>query len=152
MSVLPAEAGGEDFQQYAIVVSALADAITVVLLYALARRAIENEWVAALPGLLWALSPMSVTFAVGGMETSVNILWMVGAVWFYITSPPAIDSERKRQGRRHEVLVGVFAGLGLLTRIDAALWVGPLFLYQLVERWRMGARGNRPMLRRLYEV
>lgn len=125
MAAMSGVTGGADFQQYAIVVSALTDAITVVLLYALARRAIENEWIAALPGLLWALSPMSVTFAVGGMETSVNILWMVAATWFYVA-------------RRSPIGVGVCAALGVLTRLDAAIWIAPLLLWQLGDVWISG--------------
>ncbi len=63
---------------------------------------------------------MSVTFAVGGMETSVNILWMIAATWLYVS-------------RRSQIGVGVCAALGLLTRIDAAFWIAPLFAFQLVD-------------------
>src|ERR1043165_8307340 len=79
MAAISAITGQQDFQWYAIIVSALADAITCVLLYLLACRLTGNDWLAAAPGLLWAISPASVTFSVGGMETSVNILWMVAA-------------------------------------------------------------------------
>src|SRR5579859_5756127 len=75
---------GEDFQSYAIVVNALADAGTAALLFLLARRLTGNRWIGLLLGGLWAVAPRSVTFAVGGMETSVNIFWMVGAVWLYV--------------------------------------------------------------------
>src|SRR5215207_1302083 len=125
--------GGQDFQLYAIAVSAAADAFTAVLLYLLARRFTGSDFVGALPGLLWAVSPRSVTFAVGGMETSVAILWMVAAVWSFVHG--------------HERLTGLFAALGFLTRIDALLWIAPLLLYQLVERsW---ARQSVPLLQRL---
>lgn len=122
------------YQQYAIAVSAVADAITAALLFLIVRRLIENDLIAALPGLLWAISPMSVTFAVGGMETSVNILWMVAAVWFYAV-------------RRSQIGVGVCAALGLLTRLDAALWIAPLLVFQLGDTWIHG-RGK-PLLQRL---
>jgi hypothetical protein len=134
MAAISKVTGGEDFQHYAILVSALADALTVVLLYAIARRAIEHDLIAALPALLWAISPMSVTFAVGGMETSVNILWMVAATWFYIV-------------RRSTVGVGVCVALGLLTRVDAAIWIAPLLLWQLGDHWISG-RGK-PLLQRI---
>lgn len=127
--------GTASYPQIAIIFSALADAVTVVLLYGIARRVIlptppdsmndpAMEVVAALPGLLWAISPMSVTFAVGGMETSVVILWMAAAVYVF-------TGERTR---RNDVLLGVFAALGLLTRVDSALWIAPLFGWQLIER------------------
>ncbi|MBX3066499.1 MAG: glycosyltransferase family 39 protein [Anaerolineae bacterium] len=118
--------GGEEFPWYALTISALADATTCVLLFLLMRRLTGSRWAGALIGVLWAISPMSVTFAVGGMETSVNILWIVLATYLYVEDRPA--------------WVGVAAGLGLLTRIDAALWIAPLFLYQLVESWRKERR------------
>lgn len=126
--------GGQDFQNYALAVSAAADALTAVLLFLLARTAIENDWIAALAGLLWAVSPMSVTFAIGGMETSVNILWLSAAAWLYVT-------------RRSPVGVGVCAALGLLTRVDAVIWIAPLLLFQLAETWLHG-RGQ-PLTRRI---
>ncbi len=134
MAAISKVTGGEDFQHYAIAVSAIADALSCVLLYLIARRAIANEWIAALPGLLWAVSPLSVTFAVGGMETSVNILWMIAATWFYVD-------------KRSQIGVGICAALGLLTRIDAAFWIAPLFAFQLGDLWISG-RGK-PFLQRI---
>ncbi len=116
--------GGGDYPNYALVISALADAITCALLIVIARRIIRNDVIALLPGVLWAVSPMSVTFAIGGMETSVNILWMTAAVTQF-THP----------NRRpiHEIGLGVCAALGVITRIDAVLWIAPLFAWQLIE-------------------
>ena len=194
--------GGQDFQWYAIAVSALADAGTVALLYLLGRRLIGSDWLAIFPAALWAISPMSVTFAIGGMETSLTIFWMVAATWAFVCLPsppaplpqfhptpsPSPNSGREEEqpselshnlegrgvqgnrrlhnaptdrsmdgevGTRHalplrnnswfsalvsnghwrEILIGLCAGLGLLTRIDAVLWIGPLFAYQLGEAW-----------------
>ncbi|MCA0458923.1 MAG: glycosyltransferase family 39 protein [Chloroflexi bacterium] len=131
MAFMSAITGQQDFQWYAITVSALADAVTCILLYLLARRLTGNDWLAAIPGLLWAVSPASVTFAVGGMETSVNILWMLSATAAYVLIPPT--------NKRRLFLIGLFTGLGFLTRIDAALWIGPLFLFQLIDVWRAGS-------------
>jgi hypothetical protein len=122
MAAISALTGGQDFPQYALVVSALADAATAVLLFLLARRFTGSALVGLTLGLLWAVAPRSVTFAVGGMETSVNTLWLVGAVWWYVS------------GR--DLLLGLFAALGFLTRVDAALWIAPLLLHQ----WWMRAR------------
>lgn len=133
MAAISAVTGQQDYQWYAILVSALADAATAVLLFLLVRRLTESDGAGALLGALWAISPMSVTFAVGGMETSVNILWMVAAVWCYVN------------GR--ERWVGVLAALGLLTRIDALLWIAPLLAFQLAERWR--ALAGRPLVERV---
>ena len=139
MAALSKIAGGEDYQNYAIVVSAIADAISVVLIFLIARTVIESDLIAALPAALWAISPMSVTFAVGGMETSVNILWMIAATWFYVA--------QRATPKRSQIGIGICAALGLLTRIDAAFWIAPLFLFQLIESWIAG-RGK-PFLQRL---
>lgn len=123
----------EDYPYSAIAVSALADVATVALLFLLARRLTGNRWVGALLGVLYAVSPTSVTFAVGGMETSVNILWIVLAAWCYMTN--------------RAFLMGIAAGLGFLTRIDAVLWIAPLFLAQLIERWQ--AKSDLPLMFRV---
>ncbi len=151
MAAISAVTGQQDFQWYAIIVSAIADAITCVLLYLITRRLTGNDWLSAAPGLLWAISPASVTFAVGGMETSVNILWMVSATAAYVLRPPLISSEQTeewdRTFNRRQILIGILAGLGFLTRIDAALWIGPLFLFQLVDVFRTGK--GKSFLRRI---
>ncbi len=139
MAAISAMTGRQDFQWYAIIVSALADAMTAILLYLLARKLTGNDGLAAAPGLLWAISPASVTFAVGGMETSVNILWIVSATATYVLLPLPVYGERAGGwGNRRQILIGVFAGLGFLTRIDAALWIAPLFLFQLIDVFRAG--------------
>jgi len=132
--------GGEDYPWFALITNALADALTTALLVALVYRLTQHVLPAAVTGALWAIAPMSVTFAIGGMETSVAILWMVAATVAYI-------SERRR-------LTGIFAALGILTRIDSLIWVGPLLAHQLVVSWR--ARGvpgegqaTRPWIARL---
>jgi hypothetical protein len=117
--------GGGDFPWYALLVNTLADMLTAALLYLLVRRLSGSRWWGALLGMLWAVSPMSVTFAVGGMETSVAILWMVAATYAFVTDRP--------------VLLGVFAALGFLTRIDSVLWSGPLLLFQLIEGFLPGS-------------
>jgi hypothetical protein len=151
MAAISAMTGGQDFQWYAIAVSALADAGTVALLYLLARRLIGNDWLAIFPAALWAISPMSVTFAVGGMETSLSIFWMVAATWLYVCgkeslavgegltnlgfAPSPTVSKNNITVYWREILIGACAGLGLLTRVDAVLWIAPLFIYQLGEDW-----------------
>ncbi len=114
--------GSENFPWFALITNATADAITAVLLSLLLFRATQRIALAAIMGTLWAISPMSVTFAIGGMETSVGILWAVAAIYAYATY--------------RERWMAVFAALAILTRIDTIIWVGLLFLHQLYTRWR----------------
>jgi hypothetical protein len=133
--------GSGDYPWFALATNALADACTSVLLALFVYRATHRLSLAAVTGGLWAISPMSVTFAIGGMETSVGILWAVTAFYLYVT--------------RHERWMAFFAALGILTRIDTLMWVGPLFLHQFITRWRetrgigTGRRGQDRLLQRL---
>ncbi len=108
---------GDAFPWYALGLNAIASAANVGLLFVMMRRLTGNVYPALAVGLLWAVSPWSVTFAVGGMETSMVVLWMLAAF-------TALMFKRRW-------LVGLFCGLGLLTRPDAAIWILVLGLYQL---------------------
>ncbi len=125
--------GGQDFPWYALTMNALADAITAALLLLLVKHLTGNLGLGVVIGLMWAVSPVSVTFAVGGMETSLVILWMMGAYYAFIVRRP--------------VGVGILLGLAFLTRIDSLVWSGPLLLYQLGEQW-FATRGQ-PVAQRL---
>lgn len=133
--------GGDNYPWFALVVNALADACTAVLLALTVYRITNQLSLAGVAGVLWAVSPMSVAFAVGGMETSVGILWAVTAVYLYVT--------------HHERWMAFFAALGILTRIDTLIWVGLLFLHQLIRYWRetcatgSAKRGQRSLIQRL---
>jgi hypothetical protein len=72
--------------------------------------------------LLWAIAPMSVTFAIGGMETSVFILLLVLTVYCYV-----IGTTR---------LAAIAGALVVLTRPDGLLLVAPLMLDLVVRRLR----------------
>ncbi len=117
--------GGDDYPWFALIANAAADALSAVLLALLVRRLAGRAAPGVIVGALWAISPVSVTFAVGGMETSVAILWMVAAAYAYVA------------GR--DRWMAFFAALGVLTRVDALLWAGPLFAHQLLTAWRAGA-------------
>jgi hypothetical protein len=132
MAGISALTGSQDFPTFALIANAIFDSLTVALLYLLMRRFSGSDWLGLIPALLWALAPFSVTFAIGGMETSMNILWMVAAAWVWAAEPLG--------KARSAWALGALLALGLLTRIDSALWVLPLLLTQLVESWR-GAAG-----------
>jgi arabinofuranosyltransferase len=105
--------GLHDLPSVAPVVNALADAGTAVLLYWLGLRLANSRVVAMGAALAWAVSPMSVTFAIGGMETSVVILFLVSSFAAYVAGHSRLSA-------------GVMA-LAVLTRPDALIGAGLLF-------------------------
>jgi hypothetical protein len=119
--------GGQDFQSYAIAWSALADSISCALIFLLVWRVTSSRFVSALPALLYAIAPQSVTFAVGGMETSLAVLWMFAATTLFVYLP-----DSPRPARLVRIAIGLCIGLGLLTRVDSVLWSAPLLGWQLL--------------------
>ncbi len=104
------------FPHLALVVNALADGLTCWLIVRLAGRfAARPAGIAA--AIVWALAPMSVTFAVGGMETSLFIALTTATFYFHSHDRPVAAS-----------LCGAFA---LLTRPDALLFLLPLAVERL---------------------
>jgi hypothetical protein len=106
----------------ALLVNTLADAGTCLLLIPFGKTLTGQRRVGVAAALLWAIAPMSVTFAIGGMETSIFILLLVGTSYLYL------------QGRTR--LAALTAGLLLLTRPDGALLIGPLAIDLVVRCWR----------------
>jgi hypothetical protein len=111
--------GGSDapFPWISLLINAVADSITCLLLIRIGKR------LGFLPcGLataaIWAIAPWSVTFAIGGMETSFIIALMTGTFYLYSSDKP--------------VPASLLASLSLLTRPDSLLFIMPL----LVERVR----------------
>lgn len=116
------------FPELALVVNALADAATCLLLWAIGRR-LKMERAGAAAALAWAVAPFSVTFAIGGLETSLYVALLTGAVATALAASPS-----KR------VLAALLASLALLTRPDALILLGPLMLERL---WSACKRSER---------
>jgi hypothetical protein len=112
---------------------ALADAGTCWLLIRLAR-VLERPPAGILAALVWAVAPMSVTFAVGGMETSVFVLLTTATLYFHSLRRPAEAA--------------TFAGLSLITRPDALIFIGLLVAERARQAWRgRRADGTYPPIR-----
>lgn len=105
--------GGEsaDFPLIALFINAFADGITCLLLIQIGRR-LNAELAGYGAGLVWAIAPYSVTFAIGGLETSLYVLLLTTAAWAYMTNRTA--------------LLSISAALALLTRPDAVLLLLPI--------------------------
>jgi hypothetical protein len=119
MAGLAAFTGGTQapFPTLALLVNALADAGTCLLLWQLGKR-LNAERVGIAAALIWAVAPYSVTFAIGGLETSLYVFLLTAAVWTTIT-------------RRH-TLSALCAVLALLTRPDALILILPLAAVRLL--------------------
>jgi hypothetical protein len=127
MAGLGALAGGvhADFPWLALGVNALADALTALLLWELGSLA-GSRRAGLAAGIVWAVAPFSVTFAIGGLETSLYVLLLTATVYFYI--------------RRNWTIAGLAGALALLTRVDALLLAVPLGLDWLVRGVRKRER------------
>jgi len=121
---LPAGGAAAPFPAMALAVNALADAATCLLLWLIGRR-LGAEWAGLAAALVWCIAPYSVTFAIGGLETSLYVFLLTATVAAYLW--------KKR------TLTALCAALALLTRPDAILLVGPLALDRL---WRASRRGG----------
>lgn len=120
MAGLGAVSGGSsaNFPALAWGINSVLDALTAVLLWQIGLRlGAPRAGLAA--GLIWSIAPFSVTFAIGGLETSLYVFLLTAAAYLYL-------SDR---------LAGT-AGLGalaLLTRVDALLLAAPLGLDWLIR-------------------
>ena len=94
-----------DIAWAAVTISALADALTVLLIHRLARELGLPPWSALSCALAWALYPVGYRYALGGLETSLASLLILGAFTAYLAG---------RQGPAMALL-----GLAVLTRPDA---------------------------------
>jgi len=126
LAALSLVTGWRDFPRLALLINAAADAVTCVLLVRLGARLSGQRLAGLSVAVLWAIAPMSVTFAIGGMETSVFILLLTLTAELYLT------------GRTRRA--AFTAALLLLTRPDGVLFVGPLILDWLWSRWRRQAK------------
>lgn len=99
--------GVTDPSWLAAVLSAVCDAASAVLLAWLGLRLGLSVRGAVLVGLVWAINPMSVTFAVGGMETSLFVLLALGALSLL--------------ARRNTVVAALVAGISVFVRPEGLL-------------------------------
>ena len=120
MAGLGALTGGVNapFPALAMGVNALADAATCLLLVWLGKRA-GGRYTGWATAAGWAVAPFSVTFAIGGLETSLYVLLLTATVAAALS------------GRR--VLEAALAALALLTRPDALILLGPLAVERLIS-------------------
>ena len=101
------------------------DTLTIVVLAWIAYR-FAGRVAAVTAAALWAVSPVAVSMALGGLETSLAILGAMALVAAWIWANDTATTKRA-------VVTGVVAGLAVLARVDIALLVALLAALQL---WR----------------
>ena len=123
MAGLGAIFGGPNanFPLIAAILNALADGATCVLLYRLGQRA-GARFAGLATALIWAVAPFSVTFAIGGLETSLYVLLLTATAYAYL--------------QMRFTWTAFLAGLAFLTRPDALILLLPLGLDWLVRLLR----------------
>ena len=108
------------FPSLSLVLNALLDGLTCLLLIRLGRD-LGSPWAGSGAAIVWAIAPFSVTFAIGGLETSLYVFLILSAAWCHL-------------GKSH-VLAALLAALSLLTRPDALILLGPLMLDRWLQVW-----------------
>ena len=108
------------FPLISLVINAIFDGLTCLILIRLGSD-FEAPWAGIGAAAVWAVAPYSVTFAIGGLETSLYVLLLMGAVWTHM--------------RKYHIPAAFLGALSLLTRPDALILLGPLMLDRFVEIW-----------------
>ncbi len=109
------------FPILAMVVNALADSITCLMLFWVGKN-LKAGWAGAGAALVWAVAPFSVTFAIGGLETSLYVLFLTSTAAFHLAG-------------KHKTAAAMGA-LALLTRPDALILLGPIALDRMFQIWQ----------------
>jgi hypothetical protein len=122
LAALAGTTGTSDYPHLAWLVNGLADTLTCLLLIRAGTRLTGRRGVGLMAAALWAVAPMSVTFAVGGMETSVVILLLVLSAALYLDG---------RTG-----WAAAASALLLLARPDGIVFVGLLLADVAWQAWR----------------
>lgn len=123
LSALGLPFGGPEapFPVLALLVSAAADAVTALILIRLGRR-LGSTAAGVATALIWAIHPWSVTFAIGGMETSLFIALLSATFYLHLTGQP--------------ILAAGTGGLALITRPDALIFLLPIFIDRMLVTLR----------------
>jgi arabinofuranosyltransferase len=119
--------GFTDLPWLATLVSALCDAASAALIAHLCTRMGWKPLGAALIGLVWALNPMSIAFASGGMESSVFVL--IALVCLSLAA-----------SRRHVLIAACLAGLATLVRPEGAFLAVTLVGWTWLASRRVAAK------------
>lgn len=106
------------FPVIAWLLNAAADGLTCWLLFKLGER-LGSRLAGLGCALAWAVAPYSVTFSIGGLETSLYVLLLVATTYLHL--------------KRRHIQAAFLAALTLLTRPDALILLGPLGVDRFIQ-------------------
>lgn len=110
----------DNYPSLALILNATLEGLSVVLLYHLGRMLSGSRLFGAALGLLWAVAPMGVTFAIGGMETALVTFLLIATFYAHIVQRPRLSA--------------LLGGLATLTRPDALLAPALVLLDKMLRR------------------
>ena len=119
MAALGLPLGGSEapFPEIAMVLNAVADAITAFILVRIGSQ-LGSSAAGVATALIWAVHPWSVTFAIGGMETSLVVALISATFYLHLTGQP--------------IKAAATAGFALITRPDALIFLAPIVADRLL--------------------
>jgi hypothetical protein len=97
--------------------NAVIDSVACVLIWQIGKKIVSDR-VGIISSLLWAVAPFSVTFSIGGLETSLYVLLLLLVSYFFINN--------------HLIIMRLCASLMILTRPDALIFLVPLFALSII--------------------
>ncbi|HEX6509920.1 MAG TPA: hypothetical protein VF221_20020 [Chloroflexota bacterium] len=124
--------GVHDLPSAALTINALADASTTFVLYGIARKLGFSTLWAGMLALLFALCPLSIRYAAGGMESSLFTAAVLGALAADMDDRPALS--------------GWLGGIALLTRPEGILAVVLIILRRFIVSRRIPWRTIMPVV------
>ena len=121
----------------ALWISALADAVTVYLLYRLSIEAFNKPWPGLFAGLLFSLSPLAIRFSINGMETSLAVALILAGLLMYLENrfwAAVLFTAAATLARPEAGLLGVLLVIAIYTsgrKNEAARFAGALIVLLL---------------------
>jgi hypothetical protein len=109
---------GANFPIIAVIANSLFDALTCYILIKIGES-LKQPFAGTSTALIWSVAPMSVSFAIGGMETSLLISLMCATFYFHL--------------KHRSTYTALFASLSVLTRPDALIFVLLIAMDRLIE-------------------
>ena len=102
----------------AVGLNAILDGSTCLILWRMGAQ-LQSHKAGIAAAILWAFAPFSVTFSIGGLETSLYCFLLVSSVYAYLKNNTSLSA--------------FLGSLAILTRPDAVILVGLLSLHFAVD-------------------